>query len=133
MGSNLYMKNKIKERQAGLTLISMLLILSIVAFFTLAVLRLYPVYLDYFKVRSHMKSVAADPEADTYTAADIKKTLIKRFEIDNVTTVPSESVKIVSDTNKKLIEVNYEVRVNFLSNIDLVVVFADNHIEVRQR
>ena len=119
------------KHQQGLTAITMALILALVAFFALIVLRLFPVYMENFKVTSHLKQLASDSSTISKTDEDILNTLFKRFDIDDVTNVKRENVFIERpESGPMVIAIEYEVRTPALGNVDMVVSFMEE-AEVR--
>ncbi|TPW15315.1 MAG: hypothetical protein FD130_1225 [Halothiobacillaceae bacterium] len=112
------------------------LLLALVGFFVLLGLRVFPVYLNHFKVLSHLKEITKTPEAHTLSKEEILATLEKRFAIDNVDYIDVKKdveVKIDKKAKKVTIMVPYEVRVNFIENIYIVVDFAETQIEVAEK
>ncbi len=121
-------------RQKGFTLWTWAVILALVAFFGLMAIRVFPMYLNQFKVKSHLRELAADPATSTMMKTDIVNALTKRFEVDNVDHVnPRKDVEVKIDkiTKTKTISVSYEVRQRFLANIYIVGDFSDTQVEVR--
>ena len=55
------------KAQGGITLLGFLMVLMIVGFFAFLVMRLFPVYSEYYSVVSAMKGVQAEPGVSTWT------------------------------------------------------------------
>ncbi len=117
---------------AGVTALSFLLLLVIIGFFALLVIRLLPVYLENYNVTSALKSVQNEALMESLSNAEIKTRLLRRFEINDVTHVEHQDIRIETEANKRKIIVAYEVREPFLGNVDLVVSF-DEQVEIRGR
>lgn len=118
-------------RQRGLTAISMAVVILVVLFFALIAIRLFPVYLDNYKVSSHLKHLAEDGDVKTLSDKDILKTFFKRMQLDDVESVKPENVFIEHDTHGKgsiVLSVEYEVRRHVLGNVDMVVSFDDEAV-----
>ena len=116
--------------QRGVTGITVVLIVALVAFFSLIAIRLFPIYLEHFKVTSHLQNLAADEGAGKLSDSEIRKTLAKRFDIDDVEHVRAEDIFIEHpDRNTTIIAIEYEVRTPAFGNVDMVVSFVDE-IEV---
>jgi hypothetical protein len=79
-----------KDRQQGITVISGLLILVGLGFVVLIALRVIPIYIDYFTVRSTLEGLRKDPEIARMTTFDIHKTIQKRFDIGYVDIVEAK-------------------------------------------
>ncbi len=116
------------NRQKGMTAIGVLLILMLIAFFTLLALRLTPPYLENFTVASSLKSLQQEAGVRQKTTSEIRKLLQRRLEINDVESVKKEHVKITKDRKTGLLQINvqYEVRVPIMLNVDAVVHFSDS-------
>lgn len=115
-------------RQRGLTMVSWLVVIAVVVFLAMFVLKLFPVYLENFSVRTTLNSL--EKESQPLTPADLRETLRKRLDINDVTHVDMrKNVTIDTRDGKHLVQVAYEVRVPFISNVDFLVTFRD-HAEV---
>ena len=119
---------QLRDRQQGVTLISWIVILGVVAFLTTIVLRLFPVYIEHMAVTSSLESLAQEKEP--MGASEIRTKLMKRFEINDVENVTRKDIKIESARGVYQVNIAYEVRTPFMSNIDFVVSFDDD-AEVR--
>ena len=114
------------NRQRGVTAIGWLIILGLIAFFVLLALRLTPVYIEAYKVSSHLKSFKREPNITKKSVADIRKLLQKRFDVDDIDRVdPKKAVKITKSKGVLLIEANYELRQKIVGNVDVIVKFKD--------
>ncbi len=117
---------------AGLTALSFLLLLVVIGFFALLVIRLFPVYLEYFNVTSSLKAVQSEAQMESLSNAEIKTRLLRRFEVNDVAHVGRQDIRIETEADKRKIIVAYEVREPFLGNVDLVVSF-DEQVEIQGR
>lgn len=111
------------NKQKGVTFIGFVMLLAILGFFAYIAMRLVPLYIEYFAVKSAMKAVAAESGAAERQPGDIRNMLIKRFDVSYVTSVRPNDIRISRDRNPS-ITIAYEVRKPFISNVDLVVVFS---------
>lgn len=118
------------KAQRGITMIGFLMVLVIIGFFAYAAMRLVPVYTEYFSVRKAMKSVAGEVGVANKQPGDIRNMLFRHFEISYVDSVHASDIRITRERNPS-INISYEVRKPFISNVDLVVSF--NHSEPLNR
>lgn len=114
------------NKQRGMTTIGWILVFLLIAFFALMALKLVPVYLNGFKVASIVKSLKEDREIGSMSNRQILSTLDKRFDIDMVSGVEPEDIYIEQGKGVKIITIDYEVRKNFLGNIDFVISFVES-------
>lgn len=123
---------KLQKQQRGITLIGIAFILALIAFVTFTVLKLFPVYMQNFSVQSSLQSMEGEKSREYLGAVAVRDGVIKRLDINNVTQVPKEDIRITRDGQTYNIDVDYEVRIPYFSNISLVITF-NNHAEVDAR
>ena len=113
------------QRQSGLTAVSIVALLAIGAFFVMLALRLAPIYLENYKVASHLEKLAKDPETKNMSENEIITKLFKRFDIDDIEHVSEEDVTMEQVDSNLVIYIDYEVRTPTIGNIDLVASFSE--------
>jgi len=123
---------KLQKQQRGITLIGIAFILALIAFVTFTVLKLFPAYMQNFSVQSSLQSMQGEKSREYLGAVAVRDGVIKRLDINNVTQVPKEDIRITRDGQTYNIDVDYEVRIPYFSNISLVITF-NNHAEVDAR
>ncbi len=124
----------LNNKQQGMTAIGILIILALIAFFTLLVLRLAPPYLEHFNVASSLKSLQQETGLQEKTPGEVRSLLQRRFDINDVEHVKKDDIKLEKNSKSGLLTVSvvYEVRVPIMFNVDAVVSFSDS-IEVSSR
>jgi len=123
-GGNIMASDKKKMR--GLTGLSFLLLLALIGFFALLAIRLFPIYLEHYNVTSSLKSLQSEAWEVPVSKKEIKSLLLRRFQINDISHVGKEQIKVKSQNSGKLVSIAYEVRKPFIGNIDLVVSFSDS-------
>ncbi len=113
------------DKMAGMSGLGFLLLLVVIGFFALLVIRLFPVYLEHYNVSSSLKSLQSEAQLEAMSNAEIRASLLRRFEVNDVTHVGKEDIKIEIEDGARRVNIAYEVRKPFLGNIDLVVSFSD--------
>jgi len=120
-----------KNRQQGMTLWGLLFVLAVIAFAVFLVFKLFPPYMEGFKVRAALDTLSRQADVATMTPADIRTTLEKRFDIDDVRSVKlNEHLSIESRGRTRVIRINYEVAIPIVANISILLDF-DHRREVR--
>jgi len=114
------------RQQQGLTAITTLALIVLIGFVVLVVLRLAPVYLEYFNVAASVNSLKNEPTLWDKSKEDVYELLKRRFEINDVKRVKKDNVKISREGSTTTVAVNYEARVSLLGNVDFLVTFAKN-------
>ncbi|HKJ77786.1 MAG TPA: DUF4845 domain-containing protein [Gammaproteobacteria bacterium] len=122
----------VKARQEGITAIGALVILVLVGFLALAVLKLFPVYMEHFSVTASMESLKEEPGDERLTGRKLEQLLMRRFNVNSVQSVGREHIEVDPNDSGFTVSVVYERRVPFMANIDFVVSFDDT-VEVAAR
>ena len=118
------MNNRLNS-QRGLGLIGWLVALALVGFAVLVGFRLGPVYLEYYAVRSSVRSLDKDVDLVSKSPGEIWALLDKRFYLNDVKAVRKEDVKILKRPELTIISLDYEVKRHLLGNVDVLVSFSD--------
>lgn len=117
------------KRQAGVTAIGWVMVLALIGFFVFLTLKMLPVYLESFKVAASVESLRNERLS---SPGEIRKLLGKRFDIDYVTTITPNQVKITNQGQAFSVVAKYDSRVHLFGNIDVVMSF-DKRVEVGRR
>lgn len=132
---------KLQKSQRGITVWGVSFILLLIGFVVFTVLKLLPVYMGGFSVESVVSGMEADQQAETFSSvSEVKNTVIKRLDMNNVKLVfreedvmaipkgefylSGDDIKVVKEGGFYLLDIDYEVRVPYIKNIDLVVNFS---------
>ena len=107
-----------------MTAIGWLLVILFVIMVAMVVMKLIPVYLEGFNVGSVISGLEGDPTLNGKTATEIRKVIMRRFDVNMITSVDSSDIYIARQGNQYVVEVEYEVRKNLVGNLDVVVSFS---------
>ncbi|OGT20224.1 MAG: hypothetical protein A2V90_03600 [Gammaproteobacteria bacterium RBG_16_57_12] len=110
-----------KKKQQGITMLGMVMVVSLVAFFAYLIIRLAPLYIESVKVDSILKSLAADPDMRDAKPRDIVETLMKRFDIDDVSRVTKDDIYVETVGGSTLITIDYNAEAPMTSSVKVVV------------
>ncbi|MGD8526306.1 MAG: DUF4845 domain-containing protein [Thioalkalispiraceae bacterium] len=116
-------------KQKGMTAIGWVFVFALIAIVTLVTLKLLPIYLDGFSVKSSLASLENEHNIGKMSPLKIKSMLLKRLDINMVTDVTKDDIYIDRSNGAMTIEVDYEVREKLIGNLDVVVMF-NTSIEV---
>lgn len=121
-----------KKYQRGMSIWSASFVLGVFAFIIFLIFKLFPPYMESFKAKNALDSVAKSADIGTMAKADIVAALARRFDIDNIDTVdPAKNLYIEPrGRNARLISLRYEVVVPLFYNVSLLLDF-DHAKEVR--
>lgn len=117
------------HHQRGMTAIGWLLVMGLIAFFTLITLRLVPLYLEYSKVVSVLESLTNEPGIGIKSRREIISLVSKRFDINDVRDVSPKLITVSKEKGLTRISIEYERREHLMGNIDVVASF-DKAVEV---
>ncbi|MBP6627661.1 MAG: DUF4845 domain-containing protein [Arenimonas sp.] len=111
------------RKQQGITLMSFVVVLVVAGFFALMAMKLFPMYNEFFSVKSVMSELAKQPNSASMTPAQIQADLDRRFNISYIESVDlKKHVKIIRSPGGRGSQLNiaYEVRKPLLANLDVV-------------
>ena len=112
------------RRQDGLTLIGFLIVLVMVLFFAYAGMRVVPMYLEYQALISAMDKLKNDPAAKTMPAWRIKESITRSLWVSYASNnITKDHMRISKKSDGINVRVAYEVREDFLGNIDIIASF----------
>lgn len=114
---------KLAADQQGMSGMSFAFIMVLVVFVVAIGLKMLPIYIEYFSVRSVLGSLQND---ESLTTDNIKSTMMRNFMINDVDNVGRQHIKIERKANKRIVTVAYEVRKPLMGNVDIVVNFSDS-------
>ena len=113
-----------RRNQSGMPLISFVIVAAVVGTAAYIAMKLFPMYQEFYGVKSAAKGLAAEAGIANEQPAQIKQKLFRRFDIGYVSSVKPEHVKIDTAGSSKTLRINYEVRVTMIGNLDAVGRFA---------
>lgn len=109
-----------KRTQSGITLLGFIVVLGLIGFFAYVGMKLFPMYSEYYSVKSALKGMASEPETAAADPARIQELFFRRMAIDYTSNVKPEHVKISRADNGWQMDVQYEVRRPLIFNLDVV-------------
>lgn len=114
---------QLKNKQKGLTGISIMAILVVIAFGALIFLKIMPIYFDSFKVGDVVSSLKAERGLGEKSNNEITRMILKRLDVNAVTDVTKEHIFIEKTKNDVFVDLEYEVRKPMFGNLDVVISF----------
>jgi hypothetical protein len=122
-------KFKSLQQQRGLTLISWIFVLAILAFCGMFAFCVVPMYAENRYVVSALKSLSEPGvQLTDMSDAEIKKRIQSFYMINNVRSDGPQNIVIDRKSKSLLITIDYENRANLWLNIDIVTSFQ-NHLD----
>lgn len=115
-----------RNRQKGVTFIGWLFLLTPLALLVYCLIRLTPVYLNYFAVSKSMTQVASEykgQEGAAVNVTEVRNALQRRFDVDGINYPEVKTITVTRDGEKWIMESNYEDEVKVFAGISLLVHF----------
>jgi len=114
---------RVKNKQKGLTAISLLFIVVIFTFVVLSLLKIIPIYFDSFKVNDVVSTMKDERGLGDRSNNEIAAMIIKRLKLNQVSGISKNDVYIEKAKNTVFIDIEYEVRKSMFGNLDVVISF----------
>ena len=112
------------RKNDGLTLIGFLIVLVMVLFFAYAGMRVVPMYLEYHALVNAMDKLKNDPAAKSMSPYKIKDSIQRSLWVSYASNnIGKEDIRISKKSDGINVRVAYEVREDFLGNIDIIASF----------
>jgi len=111
------------HKQRGMTLISWVFVLLIIAFFATLAMRLLPMYQEYYGVLQIMDGMETELKNNKLTKKQVMTLLEKRFDTGYIFSVKKDDIEIHRGKNNvhvTKVVIDYEVRKPFIAQIDLI-------------
>jgi hypothetical protein len=117
------------QKQRGLTLISWVFVLAILAFCGMFAFRVVPMYSENVYVVNALKSLAEPGmKVSEMSDSEIKKKLMDFYMVNNVRSEGPQNILIDRKSKSLMVTIDYENRANLFYNIDIVMRFQ-NHLD----
>ena len=111
------------DKQKGLTGISIMVIVVVIAFAALIFLKIMPVYFDAFKVGDVVSAMKDERGLGDKPNNEITSMILKRLDVNMVSDVTKEHIFIEKTKDNVFIDVEYEVRKKMFGNLDVIISF----------
>ena len=112
------------RKQGGMTLTSFLMVLAVAGFAVYIGMKLFPMYQEFYAVKTSMKALAKEPgSADPVKAQEL---FFKRMDMNYSDSVKRENIKFDRIDGGVRMNVSYEVRRPLVGNLDIVGRFENS-------
>lgn len=113
------------KQQRGLTFISLVFILGLIAFFTLLVLKIGPIYLNHSKVVNALQAVEESTDVASMSKHELQASLDKRFNMNYVEYVTKDDITIVAQPGYVKVAIDYDRVEHLIGNLSVLVEFHE--------
>ena len=119
------------HNQQGMTAIGFVFLMMLLGFVLLIFIKLFPVYVQHFKISAALKALPADARAQGVPDAEVRNLLLKKLSIDDVDHIKKEDIVIEKEKGFRTITIKHESRVHMLGNVDAVVVYNAPEVKLK--
>jgi hypothetical protein len=110
------------KRQRGATMLGMLTIGAILALGVYSIIRLWPVYYEYYTVARTLDGIAKENQGAA-NVAQLRTALSRAWEVQYISTVDPKDIEITKTGSGFEMHLQYEGRAPFVANVFWVVEF----------
>ncbi|WNF48194.1 DUF4845 domain-containing protein [Pseudomonas sp. SG20056] len=122
---------KSAHSQKGMSILSWLMVLAVVAFLASAAFKVLPHYFDYMSLEKMITSVETDKSLSVRSVGDFYSHISKGMQVNSIRDLNmQDAIKVKVENNEFRVHLKYEKREPLIENIDLVVRF-DKEFRVR--
>jgi hypothetical protein len=83
-------------------------LIIVIAFVALIAMKVVPMYVQYFSIKSTIESIQKEPQVAQMSAQDIQNAIQKRFDIGYVDNIMARDLKIRNDRNGRVLDLVYQ-------------------------
>ncbi len=112
-----------KNKQSGLSLIGVLIVGAILAFFFLLGMRTVPAVTEYMAIKRIINVIVDSKPGPDVTVTDIRRDFEKRAYIDDVATISGKDLDIFKRGNQLEVSVEYSRKIPIFGNASLLLDF----------
>ena len=113
-----------RNKQRGMSSLGLLIVLLAAGFVIWTGFKIGPIYIDHSFVKSSLNKMA-DEELVRMSNSEIRSKISKHFTVDNVRDISPRDIKIERKRNRVILTLDYEKRIEYFGNLDVVARF--NH------
>jgi hypothetical protein len=111
------------KHQAGLTAVGLILILIPVGLAVYIVMKVAPVYIEAFSVGDVVNSLKKELDLKEKSREEIYTMIKKRLDVNDISRVDKDAIKIQKTVNDVKVAIAYEARVPLFWNVALALSF----------
>ncbi len=114
------------NHQKGLTFITIMIILGLIAFFVMLGLKVGPIYMNHSKVQSTMAAIKEMPGIENMSKREIALSISKRLNMNYVDKINKDDFEIVRHDDLLTVSIDYERVENLMGNLSVLVEFSES-------
>lgn len=123
-----------RHSQRGMSTYTLIVFVLMLIFSGLFAFKVGMPILDNWTVQEVLQSISKDDQAKDMSSEEIRKWLDKKFQVNRIEHINvKDDIRIYTEKGVRKVTADYEARVPFFSNIDLVVKFDANTVTLGGR
>ena len=111
-----------KNNQAGVSLMGLIIGLIILAAIAVLGMKLLPSFLEYRSAKTAIEGIARERQGAS--VADIRRAFDARAQIDDINAIKSTDLEITKDGNAVILAFSYRKEVPIFSNVGIYIDYA---------
>ena len=115
-----------RHRQKGLSSLGWLAAAGIFGILSVGAIKVIPIYMENFTIKSVLESVQEDPRIDPKSKREIWESISKRLYINEVRLIKREHVTMTRKDGKTTITITYESRRPYMGNLFIGGAFSES-------
>jgi Domain of unknown function (DUF4845) len=111
------------KREGGMTLLALIFVLGVAAFFAIVGFRLLPAYLEYFTVKRIVSDLVQNPDLRSASVKDVQVAFDRRATSEYLSSVKGSDLQVGKNASGITISASWEQKVALVANISALVEF----------
>ena len=109
------------QRQRGMGFVMLIFVFAVCAFVLLMGLKLFPVYSQFFNIKSVFKGMAASEEVRSGTVTEIRKSFDRRATIGYVEDITADDLEITKEGGETIVSAAWQKKIPLFTGYTLLV------------
>ena len=126
-----------RSRQAGFTIWQWMVIVLVGGFLLTVGFSLAPLYINNYTIRATVQALQNEPELGRKSTQEIRMAVERKFDVNQIEAIQAvcrdkakPCMKVEKTKTHLIIDANYEARTHVMGNVDALVMFNDNRVEI---
>ena len=126
-----------RSRQAGFTIWQWMVIVLVGGFLLTVGFSLAPLYINNYTIRATVQALQNEPELGRKSTQEIRMAVERKFDVNQIEAIQAvcrdkakPCMKVEKTKTHLIIDANYEARTHVMGNVDALVMFNKNRVEI---
>lgn len=114
-----------RHRQSGMTGTGWLVVLALIGFFSMLIIKLAPVYMEHYSVKTVLESLKEEPLITKKSVGEVRKMIQRRLKVNGVYEMDKNAITIKKTDGITTVDITYQVTKHMAGNVDALISFSD--------